>query len=354
MIVGHSSLNLVLDGQMVENYLNLIGTDDEIHSQPVTSPGHPYLVSALRVGLGKQIIITLTLISIPAIAYLFPWVWYKTSIVSPCPWPPALSRMEPINRHQVRGNMVEKLGAVHRAISQGKQQLLGLFLAKPCSLCQRSAPGPLCLSCERQIRQCQLPHPLDNSQASLPVLSWGSYDGSLRQALRRLKYEHQTGLAAMLGHELGRTWLQHLARPAQGRQPVVVPIPLHATRLQQRGFNQAALIAQGFCRQTRLPHYPEGLQRVLATEAQHRLNRQQRQANLIQAFAVNPALVARLRHTSVWLLDDIFTTGATVQAAAHALGRAGISVAGVCTVARASAWEMASQPEQHRQQILTP
>ena len=235
--------------------------------------------------------------------------------------------------------MVEKLRVPHRVIGQGKQQLLGLFLAKQCHLCQRSAPGTLCLSCERQIRQCQLPKPLDSSQTGLPVLSWGSYDDSLRQALRRLKYEHQTGLAAMLGHELGRTWLQHLARPTRGRQQVVVPIPLHATRLQQRGFNQAALVAQGFCRQTRLSHYPEGLQRVLATAAQHQLNRQQRQANLSQAFAVNPALVARLRHTSVWLLDDIFTTGATAQAAAHTLRQAGISVAGICTVARTSTWD---------------
>jgi len=236
--------------------------------------------------------------------------------------------------------MVENFGLAHRAITQGKQQLLGLFLANHCGLCQRSAPVGLCPSCQQQLRQCQLPQPFDRSQTDLPVLSWGLYDGSLRQALRRLKYEHQTGLAALLGHELGRTWLQHLAPPARQRPWVVVPIPLHASRLQQRGFNQAALVAQGFCRQTRLPHYPEGLQRVLATEAQHRLNRQQRQANLAQAFAVNPALVPRLRNTSVWLLDDIFTTGATAQVAAHTLRRSGISVAGICTVARANSWEV--------------
>jgi ComF family protein len=118
---------------------------------------------------------------------------------------------------------------------------------------------------------------------------------------------------------------------------VVVPIPLHPSRLQQRGFNQADLLAQGFCRQTRLP-LRQGLLRVQATQAQHRLSRSDRHNNLVAAFAVAPDQLDSLRRSTVWLLDDIFTTGATASAAAHTLGHNGIAVGGVCTVARALPW----------------
>lgn len=230
----------------------------------------------------------------------------------------------------------------HRALGtgllqQGRQQLLNLFLEGHCGLCQRSSPRALCPSCHHQVQQCQLSQASVIPVAGLPVLSWGVYDGSLRQAIRRLKYDGQPALGPLLGHDLGRAWQRHLGQAAPGPTAVVVPIPLHATRLQQRGFNQAALVAQGFCRQTGLSLCATGLQRVEATTAQHSLNRQQRQANLAQAFAVNPTRLGALRHGPVWLLDDIFTTGATVQAAVHTLVQAGLSVAGVCTVARAIA-----------------
>jgi ComF family protein len=119
----------------------------------------------------------------------------------------------------------------------------------------------------------------------------------------------------------------------------IVPIPLHPIKLQQRGFNQADLLARSFCRLTRLPLHIDGLRRVQATQPQHSLGRSARQQNLAQAFDVNPKQVSALRKTTVWLLDDIFTTGATAQSAAHTLRRHGIAVAGICTVARAIAWE---------------
>jgi ComF family protein len=245
------------------------------------------------------------------------------------------------DKGRTRGNAVRQainhLGFRTGILQQGKQQLLNLFLEGHCGLCQRSSPGALCPSCHRQVQQCQLSQEAVIQVGGLPVLSWGVYDGSLRQALRRLKYDGQQSLGPLLGHDLGRAWQRHLGQATPGLPAVVVPIPLHATRLQQRGFNQAALVAAGFCRQTGLTLCATGLRRVEATTAQHSLTRQQRQANLAQAFAVNPAYLGRLRRQPLWLLDDIFTTGATVQVAVDTLRRAGLSVAGVCTVARAIA-----------------
>jgi ComF family protein len=109
----------------------------------------------------------------------------------------------------------------------------------------------------------------------------------------------------------------------------VVPIPLHAERLRQRGYNQAALISQAFCQRTGLRHWPEALVRVRATAAQHELNPLQRQHNLAGAFALK-----QVPATPVLLVDDIYTTGSTVQAAQQVLAAAGIPVAGVVVVAQ--------------------
>ncbi|MGF1520203.1 MAG: ComF family protein [Nodosilinea sp.] len=228
-------------------------------------------------------------------------------------------------------------------INQGQQQLLGLFLAGHCPLCQRSTPEPLCPSCRRQVRQCQSAAPCDLSQLGLAVVSWGRYEGSLRQLIGSLKYDGHQNIAQFLGIELGRTWLDQ--RPTLPRPPrpiAIVPIPLHPTKLQQRGFNQADLIARWFCRLTQLPLYSQSLLRIQATQAQHSLGYRDRQRNLTQAFAVAPSQINQLRNTTVWLIDDIFTTGATAQSAAQTLRRSGISVGGVCTAARAIAWSAAT------------
>ena len=223
-----------------------------------------------------------------------------------------------------------------KGLNQGKRQLLNVFLSGSCALCDRPAPAALCSSCQRQVQQTQLPNSLYQGQAGLPVISWGSYEGALKQSIARLKYDHRRDVAEFLGTELARTWLavSCLNPSPRHRSPVIVPIPLHADRQQQRGFNQAELLGQWFCRVTRLPLQGKLLQRIQLTEAQHSLNRQKRFQNLAQAFAVDPRQKKRITHASVWLLDDIFTTGATAMAAAQVLRRQGISVAGICTVAR--------------------
>jgi ComF family protein len=220
---------------------------------------------------------------------------------------------------------------------QGTQQVLSLFLSGPCPLCQRSTATPLCPACQRQVGQSRLSNPLDSSHAGLPVVSWGRYEDSLRQVIRQLKYSGQPGLAQWLGSELGQTWLHYQAGlPSQlHRSIVIMPIPLHASKLQQRGFNQAELLARWVSRMAQAPLVADGLLRVQATQAQHSLNRQQRQENLAQAFQVNPRYLDSLRQKTVWLVDDIFTTGATAQSAARILRQSGVSVAGICTVARA-------------------
>jgi ComF family protein len=219
---------------------------------------------------------------------------------------------------------------------QGRQQLLNVFLSGNCALCERPSATPLCPNCQRQVQQSQLPHSLYQAQAGLPVVSWGAYDGSLKQCIASLKYSHRQDVAQLLGTELAKTWLNLVPSlaPRGSREVVIVPIPLHESKLKQRGFNQAETLARWFCRMTHLPLHKQLLKRIDATQAQHSLNRKERFKNLSQAFDVDRHQRSRLAQPTVWLVDDIFTTGATALNCARVLRRHGVSVAGICTVAR--------------------
>ncbi|ASC73304.1 Competence protein F [Halomicronema hongdechloris C2206] len=210
--------------------------------------------------------------------------------------------------------------------------LLQLVLEAPCPLCERSTTVAVCSACQRQLRRCQLSAAV-SQQIGLRVFGWGSYQGPLRRALAALKYDHQPQIADLLGTWLGQSW-QDIGRVNTNRL-IVVPIPLHAIKQQQRGYNQAALLAERFCQQVRLPLSRDGLVRQRATEAQFGLSAEERQANVQQAFGLGPQWLKRRPSQSVLLIDDIFTTGATARAAANVLRRHGISVWGIAAVALA-------------------
>jgi len=209
------------------------------------------------------------------------------------------------------------------------EPLVNLVVERPCPLCDRPAAGEFCRDCARQIQGCQwdqLAAPGDG----LAVFAWGRYGGTLKRAIAALKYEGQTHLAQPLGHWMGRAWLQ--ANPAESL--CVIPIPMHRDKEKKRGFNQAERLATHFCQITRLPLERQALLRIRATEAQFGLSAEQRAQNLAGAMQVSPTWKPP-RYRQVLLLDDIYTTGATVRAAAQVLQQEGIGVYGVMALARA-------------------
>ena len=188
------------------------------------------------------------------------------------------------------------------------------------------------VSCHRtsaKISPQQLPHTDNNT---LTVLAWAQYRGLLKQALTSLKYGNQSELGIWLGIQLGNYW-RTCHTLSSWEKAVVVPIPLHHERQVQRGYNQAELIAQGFCRATGLSFAPYGLMRTKRTLAMHSLGIQERKANLNGAFQVGKKLPATSK--PILLIDDIYTTGSTALAAATVLRTAGYTTAGITTVAQA-------------------
>jgi predicted amidophosphoribosyltransferase len=170
----------------------------------------------------------------------------------------------------------------------------------------------------------------------IPVLVWGLYGGSLKQAIAAMKYENYPQLAAPLGRWLAQAWLNSLKnrRPKSSRSKyAVVPIPMHPEKVKQRGFNQAELIAKSFCETTGYPLRSHGLARIRPTQAQFGLSREQRQQNLARALALGKDFHRRPPQYPVLLVDDIYTTGATCREAVKALQKHQIPVAGILAIA---------------------
>lgn len=208
------------------------------------------------------------------------------------------------------------------------QGLLNLFLQSNCSLCQRPTAQEFCEYCYRQLTKCKLSETNSLWCQPLPVFAWGAYGGVLKRAIAVMKYEKQPQIARPLGQLLGEAWLSNSPQ----KEVVVVPIPLHKSKQKQRGYNQAALIAQSFCATTGLKLKLNGLQRVRETKAQFELSALERKQNLAEAFGLGKDFIHR-PDRSVLLVDDIYTTGATADSARQTLEQAGIEVLGLAVAA---------------------
>lgn len=218
------------------------------------------------------------------------------------------------------------------AIQKLKDGLLSLFLKSNCPLCDRPTEIEFCQYCQRQLRDCELENPGNLWYGNLPVFVWGNYGGTLKQAIAALKYNNKPHLSRPLGHWLGEAWLKSPAA-TRWKKLTVVPIPLNVKKQQERGFNQAELIAQSFCEYTGYKQQPQALERIRNTEPQHNKNLQERQQNLKDAFVISKSFQKNPPTSPVLLLDDIYTSGATVQAATETLRKQGIQVYGVVAIA---------------------
>lgn len=170
------------------------------------------------------------------------------------------------------------------------------------------------------------------------AVSYGLYQGRMREAIHALKYDRlhpaASGLGRLLAEAIGK-----LAGEAPAEM-LVIPVPLHRSKYSQRGFNQARSISAEALRFLRKSHpdwrltlAASTLMRLRATESQAGLTPRQRRQNLRRAFSVSDPSQVTTRN--VLLVDDILTTGATARSAAQTLLEAGAASVWVATLARA-------------------
>jgi ComF family protein len=226
---------------------------------------------------------------------------------------------------------------------------LAVLIAPACAACDRSllepTRGPVCQSCWDGIvtlqpplcEQCGDPLPswriISVSEARCPrcrrrpsritcCRAIGPYAGALRDIVHALKYGHRRSIAAELGRRMRVTCAEVLDTAS-----VAVPVPLHRSRQRTRGFNQAAELA----RHLGLPCM-RALKRIRATPSQTGLPAARRHANVRQAFARRRGY--DVRGLCVVLVDDVSTTGATLDACARVLIEAGAREVRAVTAAR--------------------
>ncbi len=183
-----------------------------------------------------------------------------------------------------------------------------------CTRCGRpGVPYGLCSVCRRT------PSALDG------VLSSAAFAPPLRGAIHEFKYRNRRALVAPLTARLITAW-----HSAGLSADLIVPVPLHVSRISERGYNQSALLAAGLGKVVGVAVAEDLLVRERATHPQTHLNRRERRENVSGAFVCHRNLPA----LAVVLVDDVCTTGATLEACAATLRAAGATHVQGFTVAR--------------------
>lgn len=197
------------------------------------------------------------------------------------------------------------------------------FIVPPsCARCdlpllQEAGPEATCGACMAD------PPPFERAWAPL------AYGEKARALVMRLKYGRRIGAARLMA-DLMATRLGG----REGAEPLLVPVPLHRWRIWSRGFNQSALIAAHLGRRFGWQVDVDALQRIRRTDPLRGLGRTARVKEVRGAFAVPAAARERIAGRTVLLIDDVFTSGATVRACAKALLRGGAAAVEVAAFAR--------------------
>lgn len=210
----------------------------------------------------------------------------------------------------------KKLDAGERTICAACENRLVPILPPVCKKCGRPlGAAALCQDCRLKNR------------SFVEARSFGHYEGVLKQLIHLFKYGGRRELASLLGGRMART-LEGLSWPAFD---YIVPVPLHAIRERERGFNQAYLLASAVSRSTGVPIY-NGLIRVKPTEHQTFLDKTLREQNLAGAFKVKDK--SRIKGKTLLLIDDVYTTGSTADECSRTLMNADAENVFVLTCAR--------------------
>jgi ComF family protein len=241
------------------------------------------------------------------------------------------------------------------AVRRGGNALLDLILPHRCAGCSAIVgsgggfcpdcwvqldflSGPACARCDTPFEIVQGdgalcgaciadPPPYDRVHAPL------AYGPHSRALVLRLKYGRRTGLARPMAQMIARVLPDHGGIDAASK-PLLVPVPLHRWRLWSRGFNQSAEIARGIARACDLPLALDALIRTRPTAPLRGLGRSARTTMVRGAFAVQAQRKSIIAGRSVYLIDDVFTSGATAAACARTLRRAGASSVAVVAFTR--------------------
>ena len=194
-------------------------------------------------------------------------------------------------------------------------QLMEIHYCQVCGEPQLSKQLDTCVNCKQ------------TRPAYTAMRSWAWFRGPLRQAIHQLKYKRDMALGEVLALPL-----EQILRIEDWAVDVILPVPLSHKRQSSRGYNQAALLAWPLALRFALPYLPRALKRVRDTLSQTDLSAADRRDNVAGAFEAD---ANQVNACTILLVDDVITTGATMEACAAALRDAGAEHVYAVSVARA-------------------
>ncbi len=237
-------------------------------------------------------------------------------------------------------------------MKEGGRRVVDFMFPPACAGCGKLAarPGALCTQCWETVTFIERPYcevlgipfshdlgpdilsaaaiadppPFDRLRAAV------THDGVARNLIHSLKYNDRLDLAPMLALWMARAGGEHISNA-----DYIIPVPLHRTRFLRRQFNQSAELSRALARHSGKPLRPDALIRTKRTDHQVGLVRSERQENVRGAFTVGEDAKMYLTGKKVVIVDDVYTTGATVWAASKALRRAKVADITVLTFAMA-------------------
>lgn len=234
---------------------------------------------------------------------------------------------------------------MHPLITDLSRFIIDTLIPVRCVVCRREYPKALCPSCIQSLAPARLTCVVCKKPAlaglthracrtrTTPLQQFSLYDYQDERVARSIiagKYNLVADAFCCFAPLLGTACVTHCIHDPRS---IVCPVPLHKRRLAWRGFNQAEILASGIAAALCVPLIP-ALGRTRYTQQQKDLRAAEREKNVQHCFAVSEEHAARLHGAHVLLVDDVYTTGHTLFAAAHALQEAGVAHISFITLAK--------------------
>lgn len=210
----------------------------------------------------------------------------------------------------------------------------GWIIGRHCDKCGKSLsdndPGPLCFSCADGEANGR-PHSFDKGYAC------AAYDSVAQSVIFALKYGSRSDIGDNIGEVLYDRMLSEFdADELAGMYDLVIPVPIYLEKKKKRGYNHAALMAESFTKKTGIKCEPELIIRTRATRPMKGLGPEERKTNISGAFEINERKRGSIDGAHILLIDDIFTTGVTIDEIAILLKKNGASKVDFLTYAAAA------------------
>ncbi len=233
-----------------------------------------------------------------------------------------------------------RLASLYQSSSPYIEAVLNFIYPPACIICE-SLPDPekklICETCWQKLPRLKpsdelSTHPIEmgeNEINSLPALAVWEFSDDVQTVIHELKFHGKKSLGRWLGDEMAVLAVQHAEFASAD---ALIPVPLHKIKFRERGYNQSILLAQRVSKKLEIPILNQVLKRVRHTKSQAKLNAVEREKNMQGAFEV--FFEHLIREKKIIVIDDVFTTGATLKACARVLREAGAAKVLALTAAK--------------------